>query len=163
MGDCEIWKTLQNEQLHFQTSWMFSTQHLQKKFPVRTIFLFCFVPLPWSKIPNLPYAKHVLHNLPKEKDAALPFLTQALEYSSLTCLQETTYQFLPLPGVPAPLPVWSQVSYVTIPELEPRHRFPNFCPTHTLAQDLDFVAPEANWEKKKKVAAAVRKNTFVAY
>lgn len=70
---------------------------LQKKFPVRTIFLFCFVSLPWYKIPNLPRAKPVLHNLPKEKEAALPLLAQALEYFSLTCLQETTFQFLPLP------------------------------------------------------------------
>lgn len=38
MGDYETWKTLQTEQLHFQTSWMLLTQHFQNKLPVRTTF-----------------------------------------------------------------------------------------------------------------------------
>lgn len=56
--------------------------------------MFCFIL--WSKTPNIHHAKPMLHNLPKEKEAALLLLAQALEHSSPTCLHETTFQFLPL-------------------------------------------------------------------
>lgn len=77
MGDYETRKTLQTQQLHFQTSWMLLTQRFQKKTPSEDYFFY---------------------NLPKDEEATSPLLAQVLEYSSLTCLQETTSWLIPLTG-----------------------------------------------------------------
>lgn len=90
----------------------------------------------------------MLQNLPKEKDAALPLLGQALWYSSLTCLQKTTFQFLPLPGEPAPLLVSSHVTHVPIPVSKPQ--VPKLPPNSHAGSRCEFYSSGSKLEKKEK-------------